>query len=104
MEPYKTYQFIPPSEALKKMYMSIEFNELVDKKREEKPGVIEDVKDGKIWKEFFDANFFTSRHHLGLMLSVDWFRPFKRSEYKVAAILLTIMNLPREEKVDNHVR
>ena len=35
---------------------------------------------------------------LGLMLNVDWFRPFKHSEYKVAAIMLTILNLPREER------
>ena len=32
------------------------------------------------------------------MLNVDWFRPFKRSNYKVAAIMLTVLNLPREER------
>ncbi len=32
------------------------------------------------------------------MLDVDWFTPFKRSEYKVGAIMLTVLNLPREER------
>lgn len=60
--------------------------------------VIEDVQDGKIWKEFIDSNFFNSKYHVGLMLNVDWFCPFKRSKYKIAAIMLTVLNLPREER------
>ncbi len=57
---------------------------------------VEDVYDGRVWKEFSSCNFFSTKYNLGLALSTDWFKPFKRSEYKVAAIMLSILNLPRE--------
>jgi len=31
-------------------------------------------------------------------MNVDWFKPFKRSEYKVDGIYLNILNLPRTEQ------
>ena len=42
--------------------------------------------------------YVASSYNLGLMMNVDWFKPFKRSEYKVAGIMLTVLNLPREER------
>ena len=93
--PHKTFHFIPPSASLKKMFRSSEFNDLMQRGRVTSPDIIQDVKD---WKEFMASNFFSSQYHVGLMMSVDWFRPFKRSEYKVAAILLSVLNLPREER------
>ena len=53
---------------------------------------------GHIWQKFASQGFFDSKFNLALMLNVDWFRPFKRSEYKVAAITMTVLNLPREER------
>ena len=35
---------------------------------------------------------------IGFMLNIDWFCPFKHSEYSVGAIYLSIMNLPRKER------
>ena len=32
-------------------------------------------------------------------MNVDWYRPFKRDEYKVAGIFLSVVNLPREERL-----
>ena len=29
---------------------------------------------------------------------MDWFKPFKRSECKVSAIMMTVLNLPRKER------
>ena len=43
-------------------------------------------------------SILNSKFNLALMLNVDWFRPFKRSEYKVAAIMMTVLNLPLEER------
>lgn len=99
--PYKQYQFIPPSCWLRKMFASRQFSDLL-----EHPGygncrdsdIIEDIYDGQIWKEFSSNGFFKSKYDIGLMLNVDWFRPFKRSNYKVAAIMLSVLNLPREER------
>jgi len=45
-------------------------------------GVLSDIYEGKIWREFCDVDnkpFFTSSKadtHLGLMLNLDWFNPF----------------------------
>ncbi len=60
--------------------------------------VLMDVKDGRIWSEFVANGFLCGKYNLGLMMNVDWFKPFKRSEYKVAGIMLTVLNLPREER------
>lgn len=97
-KPYKRFQFIPPSASLKKMFQSREFIKLLSKERAMKMAsdVIEDIQDGKIWKEFTRSNFFNSKYNLGLMLNLDWFSPFKRSKYKVAAMMITVLNLPRE--------
>ena len=42
--------------------------------------------------------FLNNKNNLGLLINVDWFKPFKRSEYKVAALMLTVLNLPRQER------
>ena len=30
-------------------------------------------------------------NNIGLLLNVDWFKPFKRSEYKVSAIMMGVL-------------
>lgn len=97
-KPFKVFHFIPPSASIRKMFQSKNFNTLLEKNSSNSVGILEDVQDGRIWKEFSNSNFFSNKFSLGLMLSVDWFRPFKRSEYKVAAIMLSVLNLPREER------
>ena len=44
--------------------------------------------------------FLSNMFNLGLIISVaiDWFKPFKRSEYKVAALMLSVLNLPRRQR------
>ena len=57
--------------------------------------------DGKVWKEFSKTNpTFNDNDALsiGLLLNVDWFKPFDRSEYKVSALLMSVINLPRNER------
>lgn len=97
---YKKFQFYPPSSWLRMFFSSKEFLALLKHriKRVERADFLEDVYDGRIWKAFSDGNFFNTKYNIGLMLNTDWFKPFKRSEYKVAAIMLTVLNLPREER------
>ena len=57
----KVFQFTPPSVWLKKLFRSSHFNELLDQTTESKPDVLEDITDGRIWKEFKQSNFFTNR-------------------------------------------
>ena len=37
-------------------------------------------------------------NNIGLLLNVDWFKPFKHSQYKVSAIMMTVLNLPRSKR------
>lgn len=75
-----------------------DFLDLLDSKTSTNSGLIEDICDGRIWKDFEASNFFSSKYNVGMMLTTDWFKPFKRSQYKVAALMLTILNLPREDR------
>lgn len=97
--PLKKFQFIKPSAWLQHMFQSKEFVNLIDlwKLRSDEK-IFMDVYDGRIWKDLAGQGFFTDSKNLGLMLNIDWFKPMKRSEYKVAAIMLTVLNLPREER------
>lgn len=61
----------------------------------------EDIYDGRIWKDFLDYDgepFLSAPFNFALSLNVDWFQPFKRTNYSVGAIYMAIQNLPREER------
>lgn len=96
---FKCFQFIPPSAWLKKMLARTEFDKLIEhcRVREPKSRILEDIYDGRVWKDFV-AGGFSGKYDIAFMLNVDWYKPFKRSEYKVAALMLTVLNLPREER------
>ncbi len=71
------------------------------KQRSVPDGLLTDIYDGKIWKEFMAINdepFLSGETTYGLMLNVDWFKPFKRTQYKVGAIYLVVLNFPRSER------
>ena len=60
--------------------------------------VMMDIVDGKVWKEFSKTNpSFNDDDALsiGLLLNIDWFKLFDRSEYKVSALMMSVINLPR---------
>ena len=80
------------------MFQNKHFLGLLDNhlERHSQDGVVEDV--GmvlRIWNEFksdpmdHTIPFLNNKNNLGLLINVDWFKPFKRSEYKVAALMLT---------------
>ena len=104
--PYKTFTFIRPSVWLKKMYANKTFVSLLKDhlKQQSEEDLLADVWDGNIWKEFQhdpidpSKQFLSNKFNLGLLINVDWFKPFKRSEYKVAALMLSVLNLPRRER------
>ena len=73
-----------------------------------KDGVMNDVIDGRIWKEFrfvYNRPFLDVPNNVGLALNMDWFNPYEHAQYSIGAIYLTILNLPREEhyKVENTI-
>lgn len=64
-------------------------------------GILNDVYDGKIWKDFQNvdgAPFLSDENNvcLGLIMNVDWFQPFDATNYSVGVIYLSVLNLPRE--------
>ena len=62
------------------------------------PGSYEDVYDGCVWQEFQTVDgmpFLSLPLTFGFMLNIDWFQPYKYTQYSVGAIYLVIMNLPR---------
>ena len=42
--------------------------------------------------------FFSEARNLGFLMNVDWFQPFKNTDYSLGVIYLAIVNLPREER------
>ena len=63
--------------------------------------ILEDIYDGQIWKDFMEYDgkpFFSVPFNFGLTLNIDWFQPFKRTNYSVGAIYVAIQNLPREQR------
>ena len=57
---------------------------------------LSDVYDGNIWKEFQSVDghgFLSSPNNYGLLLNIDWFKPFEHSTYSVGVIFL-VLNLP----------
>ena len=61
--------------------------------RQVKPGVMEDIFDGDLWKDFqvYEGTPFLP---CIWVINLDW---FQHSKYSIGAIYLTIMNLPRSE-------
>ena len=58
-----------------------------------------DIYDGQMWKDCSNVNgrpFLSQPNSLALSLNVDWFRPFKHSQYSIGVIYIAVLNLPRE--------
>ena len=60
-------------------------------------GVLADVYDGSVWKDFNSdkyRNFLKAPGNL-LSINTDWFQPFSKTVYSVGVIYLVVLNLPR---------
>ena len=63
--------------------------------------MLEDIYDGKRWKDFQYLNrppCLAARYVYAVMLNVDWFQPFKHTNSSVGAMYLTFMDLPYQER------
>ena len=98
--PYVTYCFLGIKSPLQSMLNRPDFVDLCEewRVRSVHDNVIADIYDGETWKkfQFVDGKPFLSEpFSYGMMISVDWFQPFKHLTYSVGVVFLTIMNLPR---------
>ena len=85
-----------------------EYDRELWRKRNIPSDVFADVYDGKVWKDFQYVNehpFLASPNNLSFMLNIDWFQPFKHTQYSLGVIYLVIINLPRSKcfKIQNIV-
>ena len=95
--PFKVYCYNGIKSTLQKLLLRPHFYESCSlwTKRTSTQGVLSDVYDGCIWKEFEQSSFFESKYAYGLMLNMDFFQPYTHTVYSVGVIYLTVMNLPR---------
>ena len=62
------------------------------------------IYDGKVWNDFLSPSgvpFLSVPYNFALTLNVDWFQPFKHSNYSAAAMYVSAQNLPRRERYTN---
>ncbi|KAK3744047.1 hypothetical protein QZH41_011920 [Actinostola sp. cb2023] len=108
LQPKRIYCFQSLISSLNKLLSRTGFQEKCEvwRGRNLEQGTMGDVYEGRIWKEILDSegnHFPPSLGNLGVMFNVDWFQPYKHTNYSCGVIYLVIMNLPREErfKVEN---
>ena len=96
--PFKTFCFKSIIQSLHDLCSRTGFLEKCElwRKNNNKTNVLTDIYDGQVWKDF--SSFFEEPHNIGLMLNIDWFQPFKHTQYSVGVIYLVLMNLPRSQR------
>ena len=55
-----------------------------------------------MWKDFIvyeGQPFLDLPNNIVLALNIDWFNPYKHTQYTIGAVYLTILNLPRTQNV-----
>lgn len=98
--PRQLYCYKSIVDFLKEKVASSKFVSECEKWRahDSKPGVYEDVFDGQVWKDFLNPNgvpFLSLPYNFAFILNIDWFQPFKYSQYSCGAIYVAVLNLPR---------
>lgn len=101
--PFRTYCYKSVIESMKHFLSRKGFSAKCEhwRNREIVQGSLQDVYDGCVWEEFqcFDGRAFLKQENsFGFMMNIDWFQPFKHTQYSVGAIYLVLMNLPRAER------
>ena len=101
LHPLKTYCYLPLKDSVKTLISKKGFLEDCElwRKRITYDGVMSDIYDGKIWKEFVNNGFLSQKQCYGLMLNLDWFCPYKHvKKFSVRAFYAVVANLPRSER------
>ena len=98
--PHLTYCYLSVHNSLQSLLLRPSFLTDCEKwrKRVVQHNTLHDVYDGKMWSEFQVYNgcpFLSDPLSFAFTINLDWFRPFKHSNFSVGAMYMTIMNLPR---------
>lgn len=99
--PIKTYCYYPLHLSIQRLVLQPGFLNMCEEWRMREHVIptdyLGDTYDGNIWK-LFRTDFLSLPYSYLLCLNVDWFQPFKHTQYSVGAIYATIQNLPRRER------
>ena len=101
--PLMTYCYIDLRTSLEHLLLDADFTLKCAhwKSRISSDGSLEDVYDGRVWKQFLqyhDRPFLTEENSYAFMINIDWFQPYKHLTYSVGAIYLSVFNLPRSQR------
>lgn len=94
--PYRVYPVSSLISALQVLLLNPGFVDQCESWRtnfKEDPADLYDVYDGQVWRDFI---YLAQKNNYGLMINIDWFRPFKHRTYSIGVIYLVVMNLPRD--------
>ena len=99
--PKKVFSYRSIKPGLEELFSGKVFREFLFEEPNRSIGRMSDIYDGRLWKEFRDPesqqNFFTDKRHLGVMLNLDWFNPYKNKELSVGVLYLSRLDLQRTE-------
>ena len=98
--PIKTFCYMSIESSLERLLQRPDFPALCKewRHRTADPTVMRDIYDGQIWQDFINFEgvpFLAEPFSYGFMINVDWFQPYKHTQYSVGVIYLTLLNLPR---------
>lgn len=93
--PCKIYCYTSLISSLQQLFLRPYFYQQCQhwKTRSNDTGLLKDVYDGAVWKQF--QSLFLSSLAVGVMLNIDWFQPYSHTVSSVGVVYLTIMNLSR---------
>ena len=97
--PKKVYCYRTIKGALEQMLTRPGFKELLLHDKCVSTGCLSDIYDANLWNDFKSEDgtlFFSDKRNLGFMLNVDWFQPYKNTEYSLGVIYMALLNLPRQ--------
>ena len=84
--PIKVYCYVSIKEAIQRLFQLPNFGSLCEEwcTLQNDVNRMHDIYDGRIWKDFQTVSgksFLASPYNLALNMNVDWFQPFKLTEY-----------------------
>lgn len=99
--PRQMYCYKSVKESLQELILRPGFIDCCEhwRNRKQTQGLLQDIYDGKLWKEFQNIDgspFLCLPFNYLLTLNIDWFQPFKHTQYSTGAIYLSVQNLPRK--------
>ena len=101
LQPFLTYPYYPLHLSICRLAMRSGFlsscEQWIQREHTIPSGHFADIYDASVWKKFHEDVLSTPYCYL-LTLNVDWFQPFKHTQYSVGAIYLVLQNLPREQR------